>query len=153
MLSFFYQESLEKICFKFGNTRKELGKEYRIFINSFERYFDEDFREIRDKVYRAKKALWCNENIQSSEIYYIGTKPSQADLEMIEETKAIAVWSRNNQKPLQEVDLNMLEWKNWPNKIYNLRQENQDLEITLFWDDLYPKPSRSSRPLNTKVVD
>jgi len=149
----FYQESLEKICFQFGNTRKELGKEYRIFINSFERYFDEDFREIRDKVYRAKKALWCNENIQSSEIYYIGTKPSQADLEMIEETKAIAVWSRNNQKPLQEVDLNMLEWKNWPNKIYNLRQENQDLEITLFWDDLYPKPSRSSRPLNTKVVD
>ncbi|YAF98950.1 MAG: hypothetical protein AB3A66_28535 (plasmid) [Nodularia sp. CChRGM 3473] len=152
----FYQESLEKISFKYGRTKKELGKEYQIFINSFERYFDEDFREIRDEIYEKKKELWSNNNNLDSEICYIGMEPSKNDLEMIEEAKAIAVWSRNDQKPLVEGDeghIKISEWKNWPEKIHNLRKQHNDLEITLFWDDLYPKPSRRCRPLNTKVVE
>ncbi|AUB42332.1 putative protein, containings caspase domain [Nostoc flagelliforme CCNUN1] len=153
----FYQESLENICFKRGRKQEELGKEYPIFVNSFERYFDQDFREIRDEIYENKKALWNNnDNHLDSEIYYIGKKPSKSDLEMIEETKAIAVWSRNDKKLLvegDEGDIKISEWKNWPKKIQNLRTQNQNLEITLFWDDLYPKPSLRSRPLNTKVVE
>jgi hypothetical protein len=150
-----YQESLENICFKFGRTKKELGKEYLIFINSFERYFHEDFREIRDAIYKKKESLWINDNNLEPEIYYIGTEPSENDLEMIEEAKAIAVWSRNDKEPLVEGDegyIKISEWKNWPEKIHNLRKD-KDLEITLFWDDLYPKPSRRCRPLNTKVVE
>ncbi len=152
----FYQEFLETICFKSGRVKKELGKEYRIFINSFERYFDEDFREIRDEIYEKKKALWNNDLNLDSETYYIGTNPSTSELEMIEQALPIAVWSRNDQKPLvegEEGQIKISEWKDWPDKIHHLRKHNQDLEITLFWDDLYPKPSRRCRPLNTKVVE
>ncbi|GAB1539262.1 hypothetical protein NUACC21_19280 [Scytonema sp. NUACC21] len=152
----FYQEPLEKICFLRGRNSSPLGKEYPIFINSFERYFDLDFREIRDEICEKKKALWGNNDGPNSEIYYIGTQPSQLDLEMIEESKAIAVWSRNKSKPLVEGDeghIKISKWKNWPDKIRSLRKQEKDSEITLFWDDLYPKPSRRCRPLNTKVVE
>ncbi len=150
----FFQESLESICFQFGRRRKPLGKEYPIFINSFERYFDEDFREIRDAIQIKKKALWSNDNNLESELYYIGTEPSESDLEMIEEALPIAVWSRCRENPLTEGNnIKISEWKNWPHKIHHLRKQRQDLEVTLFWDDLYPKPSERSRPLNTKLVE
>ncbi|MBD2520738.1 caspase family protein [Nostoc sp. FACHB-973] len=147
-----YQESLENICFLNGRKQKSLGNEYQIFINSFERYFDKDFREICDDINDKKTNLWNHDNKPDSEIYYIGTEPSKSDLQMIEETKVIAVWSRNNQKPLVEEDeghIKISEWKNWPDKIHNLRRQHQDLEVTLFWDDLYPKPSRRSILLKT----
>ncbi|RCJ18464.1 hypothetical protein A6770_33040 [Nostoc minutum NIES-26] len=150
----FYQESLENIDFPRGRKRELLGKEYSIFINSFERYFDQDFREIRDEIYERKKALWVNGGTPDSEIYYIGTKPSESDLEMIEEAKAIAVWSRCLENPLAEGnDIKISEWKNWPQTIHKLRKQRKDLEVTLFWDDLYPKPSQRCRPLNTDVVE
>ncbi|BBD63134.1 hypothetical protein NIES2109_59840 (plasmid) [Nostoc sp. HK-01] len=150
----FYHESLEKISFMRGKKREFLGKEYVIFINSYERYFDPDFREIRDEIYEQKKALWLNNDTLNSEIYYIGIKPSKSDLEMIEEAKAIAVWSRCLENSLTEGnDIKISEWKNWPDTIHKLRKKGEDLEITLFWDDLYPKPSQRCRPLNTNVVE
>jgi len=148
----FYQESLEKICFQSGRSRKELGMEYPIFINSFERYFDEDFREIRDEIYQKKQELWGNsQNLASVKVYYNGKKP---DLEEIEEDKVIAVWSRCPEQSLTEgKEIKISDWKTWPEKIHNLRKQNEDLKVTLFWDDLYPKPSRRCRPLNTRVVE
>ncbi|MDF5732131.1 MAG: hypothetical protein PUP92_30040, partial [Rhizonema sp. PD38] len=152
----FYQESLERICFKSGRSeRKPLGKEYSIFINSFERYFDEDFRESRDEIFMKKEILWKNDNsLDLSDIYYVGTKPSEEVAEMIATSKAIAVWSQCRENPLtKDNDPKTSKWKDWPQKIHNLRKEKNDMDVTLFWDDLYPKPSRRSRPLNTNVVE
>jgi hypothetical protein len=150
-----YQQSLEKICFQSGDFQKELGIEYPIFINSFDRYFNEEFRENRDEIYQKKKELWGNsQNLASAEVYHIGTKPSEKDLEIIEEHKVIAVWSRCPDQPLTEgKEINISDWKIWPEKIHDLRKQNEDLKVTLFWDDLYPKPSRRCRPLNTRVVE
>jgi hypothetical protein len=145
----FLKDPLEEIQFKRGQKLKSLGYEYPIFINSFDRYFDEDFREIRDEIEDIKKALWENGDDLDGK-YYIGTEPSIADLEEIVESLPIAVWSRNSE-PIEAGDLNVSEWKNWPNKIQNLRKN--DRKIALFWDDLYPKPSRRTRPLNTRVVE
>ena len=148
----FYQESLEKIDFKYGKNRKPLGGEYPIFINSFERYFDEDFREIRDKIQEMKKALSSHDNNLDYKFYYFGTEPSPLDLNEIEVSKAIAVWSRCRENPLTEDnDLKISEWKDWPQKIHNLREQKNDMEVTLFWDDLYPKPTPSL--LNTNLVE
>ena len=148
----FYQESLEKIDFQYGKNRKPLGAEYPIFINSFERYFDEDFREIRDKIHEMKKALSSHDNNLDSKFYYFGTEPSPSKLNTIEESEAIAVWSRCRENPLTEDnDLKRSAWKDWPQKIHNLREQKNDMEVTLFWDDLYPKPTPSL--LNTNLVE
>lgn len=150
-----YQQSLENICFKRGKKRQPLGKEYPIFINSFERYFDEDYLEIRDEIYEKKQALWNNDdNNLDSQMYYIGKEPSVEYLEIIEEEKAIAVWSRCRENPLIEGDnIQLSEWKNLPQTIHELRKRGEHSEVTLFWDDLYPKPSQRTRPLNTKLVE
>ncbi len=49
------KHSLEDIKFRTGK-RPSIGYEYPVFINSFDRYFDEDFREIRDKIEEIKRA-------------------------------------------------------------------------------------------------
>ncbi len=163
----YYNTPLEKITFKYTRGFRELGEEYRLFINSFERYFDESFLIASSNIYNEKGMLWNSTNDDNLElgfleefklenIIYIGTEPSLSDLGMIEEAKAIAVWSRNKEKPLvegDEGDIKISEWKDWPDKIHNLRKHKKDLEITLFWDDLYPKPSQRSRPLNTNLVE
>ncbi|NES45225.1 caspase family protein [Moorena sp. SIO2C4] len=163
----YFKTQLDNIRFKRGRNLTPLGEEYPIFINSFERYFDQDFLEIRDEIEVKKQGLWNDVNnpvtepsvpgeFEGDDIYYMGTDPSDSDLERIEEALPIAVWSRNVNQPLIEGEhLNLSEWQNWPNKILKLRQDKKykDLEVTLLWDDLYPKPSRSSRPLNTDVVD
>jgi hypothetical protein len=128
----FLKNPLEEIQFKRGTTWRSLGYEYPVFINSFDRYFDEDFREIREH-------------------YYIGTEPSIADLEEIVESLPIAVWSRNAGESIGDGDLNVSEWKNWPREIRYLRRNHR--KIALFWDDPYPKPSGRTRPLNTRVVE
>ncbi|NEQ88885.1 MAG: hypothetical protein F6K26_56085 [Moorea sp. SIO2I5] len=134
-------------------------------INSYERYFDQDFREIRDEIEVKKQGLWNDVNnsvtepsvpgeFEGDDIYYMGTDPSDSDLERIEEALPIAVWSRNVNQPLIEGEhLNLSEWQDWPNKIRDLRKKKKGLEVTLFWDDLYPKPSQRCRPLNTDVVE
>ncbi|NEO40434.1 MAG: caspase family protein [Moorea sp. SIOASIH] len=157
----YFKTPLEKITFKRGRKLTPLGEEYPIFINSFERYFDPDFLEIRDEIEVKKQGLWNDVNnsvtepsvpgeFEGDDIYYMGTDPSDSDLERIEEALPIAVWSRNVNQPLIEGEhLNLSEWQNWPNKIRDLRKKKNGLEVTLLWDDLYPKPSQRCRPLNT----
>jgi hypothetical protein len=142
---------LEEFQFKRGTTLKSLGYEYPVFINSFDRYFDEDFREIRDEIEGIKRALWENNSDLNQKDYYIGTEPSIADLEEIVESLPIAVWSRNANQPMTDNDLKPSEWRNWPDNIKELRRNER--KIALFWDDLYPKPSPRPRPLNTRVVE
>ncbi|WP_287728168.1 caspase family protein [Microcystis sp. M061S2] len=142
---------LEEFQFKRGTMWRSLGYEYPVFINSFDRYFDEDFREIRDEIEEIKRALWENNSDLDQKDYYIGTEPSIADLEEIVESLPIAVWSRNANQPMTDNDLKPSEWKNWPDKIKELRRNKR--KIALFWDDLYPKPSPRPRPLNTRVVE
>ncbi|AOX03263.1 hypothetical protein BJP34_30895 [Moorena producens PAL-8-15-08-1] len=157
----YFKTQLDKITFKRGRKRTPLGEEYPIFINSFERYFDQDFLEIRDEIEVKKQGLWNDVNnsvtepsvpgeFEGDDIYYMGTDPSDSDLERIEEALPIAVWSRNLNQPLIEGEhVNLSEWQNWPNKIRDLRKKKNGLEVTLLWDDLYPKPSQRCRPLNT----
>ncbi|MCA2702766.1 MAG: caspase family protein [Microcystis sp. M179S2] len=142
---------LEEFQFKRGTMWRSLGYEYPVFINSFDRYFDEDFREIRDEIEEIKRALWENNSDLDQKHYYIGTEPSIADLEYIVESLPIAVWSRNANQPMTDNDLKPSEWKNWPDNIKELRRNER--KIALFWDDLYPKPSPRPRPLNTRVVE
>ncbi|AOY83727.1 caspase family protein [Moorena producens JHB] len=161
----YFKTQLENIRFKRGRNLTPLGEEYPIFINSFERYFDQDFLEIRDEIEVKKQGLWNDVNnsvtqpsvpgeFEGDDIYYMGTDPSDSELERIEEALPIAVWSREVKQPLIEGEhLNLSEWQDWPNKIQNLRKNKNGLEVTLFWDDLYPKPSQRCRPLNTDVVD
>ncbi|NCR00689.1 MAG: caspase family protein [Microcystis aeruginosa L211-101] len=144
------KHSLEDIKFR-CDDRPSIGYEYPVFINSFDRYFDEDFREIRDEIEEIKRALWENGGDLDREHYYIGTEPSIADLEDIVESLLIAVWSRKAGEPMTDKELNPAEWKNWPDKTKELRRNNR--KIALFWDDLYPKPAPRPRPLNTKVVE
>ncbi|CCI06061.1 caspase family protein [Microcystis aeruginosa] len=144
------KHSLEDIKFR-CDDRPSIGYEYPVFINSFDRYFDEDFREIRDEIEEIKRALWENGGDLDQKDYYIGTEPSSADLEDIVESRPIAVWSRNVREPITDNDLNPSEWKTWPDKTKELRRNNR--KIALFWDDLYPKPAPRPRPLNTKVVE
>ena len=144
------KHSLEDIKFRCGEG-PSIGYEYPVFINSFDRYFDEDFREIRDEIEEIKRALWENNSDLDQKDYYIGTEPSSADLEDIVESRPIAVWSRNVREPITDNDLNPSEWKTWPDKTKELRRNNR--KIALFWDDLYPKPAPRPRPLNTKVVE
>jgi hypothetical protein len=144
------KHSLEDIKFRCGEG-PSIGYEYPVFINSFDRYFDEDFREIRDKIEEIKRALWENNSDLNQKHYYIGTEPSIADLEDIVESLPIAVWSRNANQPMTDNDLNPSEWRNWPDNIKELRRNKR--KIALFWDDLYPKPSPRPRPLNTRVVE
>jgi hypothetical protein len=144
------KHSLEDIKFR-CDDRPSIGYEYPVFINSFDRYFDEDFREIRDEIEEIKRALWENNSDLDQKDYYIGTEPSIADLEEIVESLPIAVWSRNANQPMTDNDLNPSEWRNWPDKTKELRRNKR--KIALFWDDLYPKPSPRPRPLNTRVVE
>jgi hypothetical protein len=144
------KHSLEDIKFRCGEG-PSIGYEYPVFINSFDRYFDEDFREIRDKIEEIKRALWENNSDLNQKHYYIGTEPSIADLEEIVESLPIAVWSRNANQPMTDNDLKPSEWRNWPDNIKELRRNER--KIALFWDDLYPKPSPRPRPLNTRVVE
>ncbi|MFM7474592.1 MAG: caspase family protein [Microcystis aeruginosa] len=144
------KHSLEDIKFRSGDG-PSIGYEYPVFINSFDRYFDEDFREIRDEIEGIKRALWENNSDLNQKDYYIGTEPSIADLEDIVESLPIAVWSRNANQPMTDNDLKPSEWKKWPDNIKELRRNNR--KIALFWDDLYPKPAPRPRPLNTKVVE
>jgi len=144
------KHSLEDIKFRCGDG-PSIGYEYPVFINSFDRYFDEDFREIRDKIEEIKRALWENNSDLDQKHYYIGTEPSIADLEEIVESLPIAVWSRNANQPMTDNDLKPSEWRNWPDNIKELRRNKR--KIALFWDDLYPKPAPKPRPLNTRVVE
>ncbi|MFM7791490.1 MAG: hypothetical protein ACKO90_26440 [Microcystis panniformis] len=98
------KHSLEDIKFRCGEG-PSIGYEYPVFINSFDRYFDEDFREIRDEIEEIKRALWENNSDLDQKDYYIGTEPSIADLEDIVESLPIAVWSRNANQPMTDNDL------------------------------------------------
>jgi hypothetical protein len=148
----FLNESLEEITFRSGiNNRRQLGHEYLIFINSFERHFDPDFDEIRPNIEVYKNNLWNNTGVLDTESFYCGGDPSESDLEWITDNLAIAVWDRDSESSLCPEELNVSQWQNWPKTIYDLRRSGR--KITLFWDDPYPKPSRKTRPFRTKVVE
>lgn len=148
-----YQVSVEEICFKSGHKKKPWGGEYPIFINSYERYSDINLKEyqvIHNAIYFKKKELWSeNNNLEPDDFCFIGTQPSEDDLVRIEEELPLAVWSRNKNEIDQDIKIS--EWKDWPQKILELRKHRKDLEITLFWDDTYPKP-RKKRLFNTDHV-
>ncbi|MUG93037.1 caspase family protein [Scytonema sp. UIC 10036] len=158
----YYNTPIDKISVNDNRDFSKLGKLYRVFINSFERYFDEYFFRSSSDIDDKKDRLWksnndsCEIEFPGEDIFYIGTEPSLSELKTIEESIAIAVWSRNKSKPLVEGDeghIKRAEWRDWRHKIHELRKQKEDLEITLFWDDLYPKPSRRCRPFNTGVVE
>ena len=132
-LTLLTKKALEKIPYRYGSRKKPLGEVYVMFINSYERYFDNDFLDILGDMKTKKQALWENDGKLDGENYYSGLVPSDGD--EIVDNFAIAVWSQEVNPPLDES-----EWKQWPQKIRTLRQQKR--EITLFWDDLYPKPSK-----------
>ncbi len=178
----FFQIPLENVYFKYTkNIKRALGKEYPIYINSWERYFDPDSIDSAEKIKAKKRHLWgeikkepknfSDDDLEKLEIepdpetlleifdsydLYLGTSPSESILIMVDAALPIAVWSRNVNKPLVEGDkgdIKISEWKDWPRKIHDLRKQRKDVEITLFWDDLYSKPSERLQPLDTKLVE
>ena len=150
---------IEEICFPDDKNMEFIGKKNRIFINSYERYFDADFLEIRSQIQLKKNILWEINDYENSrrllpeefsfEKLYVGTTPPASKLEEVEELLPIAIWSRNETKPLERNEF-ISDWQEWPKKVLEKRNENH--EITLFWDDLFPKPSKYIKPLNTGVV-
>jgi hypothetical protein len=150
-----------------------LGKQYPLFINSYGRYFDEDYFRSKESVSTKKERLWKSENhklivcydddVRFSELgvdidgfegddIFIGSRPAESTLEIIEATFPVAVWSRDDSINLRE-ELDETQWQDWPRRIQELRKKNRNANITLFWDDLYPKPSEKSRPLDPSVVE
>lgn len=167
----YFETSLDSLTFRRGRQTRLLGNQYPLFINSYERYFDPDFQEIRSDLFHKKRELWMgdesevqvcpevnhgSEDLDQFEPFdlYVGTSPSMSVLEMIELSLPIAVWSRVDSQPLVlDRDLQQAEWKDWPEKVNQYRKANKKAEITLFWDDLYPKPSDHTRPLDPSVVE
>jgi hypothetical protein len=146
---------VEKLTFKSGKKRKPIGEEYSLFINSYERYYHRNYREIRDRLCLDRKKWWEKaEELAEDKFYFSGSQvPSIEELEEIEENHSIAVWTRNEAPSIElDQDLKRSEWREWTNKIKQLREENKDLEVTLFWDDMFPKP-RPKKLLNTDLVE
>ena len=171
----YFELPLEKMRFSY-TPRKEkiLGREYTLFINSYDRYFDVACFQSKEDVCLKKENLWENDayepvinccdanmnmdgndieldDLEGSDIF-IGSQPSYSILCDIEAALPIAVWSRDQIIDLSQ-ELDPTKWKDWPECIKTLRKKSKDANITLFWDDLYPKPSERSRPLNTSVVE
>lgn len=167
----YFETPADSLTFRRGRQTGILGNQYPLFINSYERYFDPDFQEIRSDLFHKKNRLWAkdesevqvcpevnhgSEDLDQFEPFdlYIGTSPSMSVLEMIELSLPIAVWSRVDSQPLVfDRDFQQAEWKEWPEKVNQYRKDNRQAEITLFWDDLYPKPSDHTRPLDLSVVE
>ena len=159
-----FNSPLENISFPVGrrDRRQLLGKEYPIFINSFERYFDEGCLEIRSDIQKIKEILWETNKAKKSqksptenfsiEDIYIGTRPSESELIEVEETLPIAFWSRKEAELLMRTDELISNWRKWPKLAQQMRRNRTYSEITLFWDDLFPKPSIYTKNLNTDVV-
>jgi hypothetical protein len=169
-----FQMPVDKIiCSYTPRYSKVLGVQYPLFINSYGRYFDEDYFRSKEDVHLKKERIWENENHELTVCYdddarfdkdevdpddfegddiFIGSQPSESTLDLIEATFPIAVWSRDNSINLRE-ELDENQWRDWPKQIQALRKRKKNANITLFWDDLYPKPSEKSRPLNTSVVE
>ncbi|MEL4896861.1 caspase family protein [Crocosphaera sp. Alani8] len=146
---------IEKLTFKSGRRQKFIGEEYSLFINSYERYYHSDYREIRDNLFLERNEWWEKlEELSGDEFYFSGSRiPSSEDLEDIEENYSIAIWTRNEEYAIElDRDLKKSEWREWRNKIKELRIKDKDLELTLFWDDMFPKP-RPKKPLNTNLVE
>lgn len=178
----YFNTPVETICFQYGKRRRALGNEYPIFINSYERHFDEDYNEISDNINTKKIVLWGDHNQYPNEFYdedieeleidqdfdtlleqfesydlYRGKSPSELVMTIIEEALPIAVWNRNDNhffiNLIKGKALKISEWQDWPNKIRDLRKNKKGLEVTLFWDDLNSKPSELLQPLKTDLVD
>ncbi|NER78064.1 MAG: caspase family protein [Leptolyngbya sp. SIO1D8] len=170
----YFEIPLDKMkCSYTPKFSRVLGTEYPLFINSYERYFDEEYFRSKEDVYLKKERLWKDEKHELVICYnddvcanggeididaferhdiFIGSQPSESTLDLIEATFPIAVWSRDSSINLRE-ELDITRWQDWPGQIQALRKHKKSANITLFWDDLYPKPSERSRPLNTSVVE
>ena len=150
----FYETPLEELP-SIGTRSSLLGMVYPIAINSYERYFDEECWDIRYDI-REKKSLFWKDKFQKEELIldnanfvdsekelkvYVGTKPTEDIKKVIERESMLAAWSRDGNIPLEVVELlKNAEWKQWQEKIRNLRKRQSNLSVTLFQDDLFPKP-------------
>ncbi|MGK7950770.1 MAG: caspase family protein [Xenococcaceae cyanobacterium] len=146
---------VEKLTFKSGRKKKPIGEEYSLFINSYERYYHRDYREIRDNLRLKREEFWEKaKELAEDKFYFSGSQvPSTEDLEEIEESHSIAIWTRSEKHSIElGKDLKRSEWKEWSQKIQQLRKKNKNLEITLFWDDMFPKP-RPKKLLSTDLVE
>lgn len=146
---------VEKLTFQSAKRKKPIGEEYSVFINSYERYYHPDYREIRDNLCLQRKEWWEEaEELAEDKFYFSGSQvPSIEELEEIEAEYSIAIWTRNEERSIGlDKDLKKSEWKEWRSKIKQLRKKNKDLEITLFWDDMFPKP-RPKKLLSTDLVE
>ena len=151
-----FSAPVDKLTFKSENKEKPIiGEEYPIFINSYERYYNPDYQEIRDNLRLKREEFWHEaEELAEDKFYFSGSQvPTEDDLLEIEENHSIAIWTRNEDHSIElDNDLKRSEWKEWPQKIQQLREHNKDLEITLFWDDMFPKP-RPKKLFNTDLVE
>ena len=151
-----FSAPFDKVKFKSGQKDAFIGQEYPIFINSYERYFDDfDYVEIRNNLWLEKDDFWDKaEEITDDNFYFSGSKlPQKEELEEIDSSYSIAIWTRNKKHSIElEKDLKISEWKEWPQKVKQLRKKNKDLEITLFWDDIFPKP-QPKKLFSTSFLD
>lgn len=163
--------------------KDSLGYEYPVFISPSERYFfqaggyDGYMDEIAERIYKKKLDIWgtddreptrgpkrCPESVNEGnakafdpyDIFIRGKMPSPNEMEMIDDSLPIAVWSRDDGIDISEA-LKLADWEDWPKKLHEFRQEmerkDRPVNITLFWDDLYSKPSERVRLLDPSVVE
>lgn len=167
----YYLSPIDTVKIQYGDCEDEIGKQYPVIINSYQRYFDRGSLSVRRDIDIKKRKLWkeanpqpqiCNESDKgTSEVrkfkpyeIFKGALPSKHLLKMIERDLPIAVWCRNSKHPLQKDDQHQLpveSWSNWPKQLYDLRNSINNSDVTLFWDDLSPKP-KYPKPLNIGVV-
>ena len=150
-----YSLPLDQLTFQYARRRKYIGVEYPLFINSYERYYHPNFWKVKNNLYQKKEELWNEaKDFLEDKFYFSGSQvPSEGDLLDIEENHVIAIWTRNEDHSIElEKDLKRSDWKEWPKKIQQLRKNIKDLEMTLFWDDMFPKP-RPKKLLNTSIVE
>lgn len=155
-----YLSPIDTVKVQYGDCEVELGQQYPVIINSYQRYFDRRSLSVRRDIHKKQIKLWretdyepqvCNESdkgkleVRKFRPYDIfkGALPSKHLLKMIERDLPIAVWCRNSKHPLQKDDDKQLpvdSWLHWPEQLYDLRYSGNNSDITLFWDDLSPKP-------------
>jgi hypothetical protein len=163
----YFNASVEHLTFNYTRRiEKVLGQEYPVFINSYERYYDNELILSKNNIHLKKREMWESDNYNPRVLHqdelnidefdyfdiFVGSEPLSPILEIVEAAFPIAVWSRDNSINLRD-ELDENQWQDWLNQIQLLRKANKNANITIFWDDLYPKPSEKTCPLNTSVVE
>ena len=166
-----YNVPIELIEKQRGREKVGIGEEYPTFINSYERYCDfgySSFKSIRRALIKLKKKVWSESDLEvvpnfcnrdslpqitpKSFFIYVGNDCSTRTLCEIEKNFIFALWSRDEQVPVETAMGNEIDRENWrdwheilPGVRNSYRRRNQTLKLTHFRDDLFPKPSQRSR--------